>query len=59
MPLESTPRMRSWSTDISEVFNKLTAPFKEHCHPGRAVDTVRFRRSEATTFSPQLGLGLG
>ena len=48
VPLESTPRMRSWSTDISDVFAKLTAPFEEHCHPGRAVDAVRFRRNEAS-----------
>jgi predicted NAD/FAD-dependent oxidoreductase len=42
VPLVETPRLKSWSTDISEVFRKMTAPFKEGVHTSRAVETVRF-----------------
>jgi len=42
VPLEETPRLRSWSTNVSEVFDKITAPFKEKCFTTRAVESVRF-----------------
>ena len=42
VPLEDTPRLRSWSNDCHDVFEKLISGFRDHVHLGRAVDRVRF-----------------
>jgi len=40
--------MKSWASDVSEVFEKLTAPFKDGVHCGRAVESVRFEQREGS-----------
>jgi len=45
VPLATTPVMRSWSNDISEVFEKLTEPFQDTVYTSRSVAGVRFEEA--------------